>query len=136
MKKVSRLSKVVLAAHTGPSGGLTCVNRKQKPFEYLDLDVDFIDEDYEGSSENINKLNIDEANANIVEEKSTDQVSASEKKISVSQGTFLHVFHVYDPILLGKIKSFAFFLAHELSLSKQEHFKHCTTFLVKVYLLP
>ena len=95
MKKVSKLSKVVLAAHTGPSGGLTCVNRKQKPFEYLDLDVDFIDEDYEGSSENINKLNIDEANANI-EEKPNDQVSASEKKISVSQGI---VFHLCDILL-------------------------------------
>lgn len=84
MKKVSKLSKVVLAAHTGPSGGLTRVNRKQKPFEYLDLDVDFIDEDYEGSSENINKLNIDDTNAN-EKEKPSDQVNACEKKSSLSQ---------------------------------------------------
>lgn len=86
MKKVSKLSKVALAAHTGPSGGLTRVNRKQKPFEYLDLDVDFIDEDYEGSSENINKLNIDETNAND-KENTNEQVNASEtKKTSLSQG--------------------------------------------------
>lgn len=87
MKKVSKLSKVVLASHTGPSGGLTCVNRKQKPFEYLDLDVDFIDEDYEGSSENINKLNIDETNAN-EKENISDKVNGSEKKTSISQGMY------------------------------------------------
>ncbi|XP_035223958.1 PP2C-like domain-containing protein CG9801 [Stegodyphus dumicola] len=85
MKKVAKLSKVVLAAHTGPAGGLTQVNRKQKPFEYLDLDVDFIDEDYEGSSENINKLNIEESNAVENKEKINEQAPVNEKITSVAQ---------------------------------------------------
>ncbi|CAL1264017.1 unnamed protein product [Larinioides sclopetarius] len=86
MKKVAKLSKVVLAAHTGPNGGLTQVNRKQKPFEYLDLDVDFIDEDYdESSSENINKLNIDDSNPVDIKEKTIEQISDKDNKLLSNQ---------------------------------------------------
>lgn len=80
MKKVAKLSKVVLASHTGPAGGLLQVNRKQKPFEYLDLDVDFIDEDYGGSDENIDRINVEK-------EKGVGEKLATEKDVKITLNT-------------------------------------------------
>lgn len=56
VKELAKFSTEILAAYTGPSGGLTKVNHRSKPFERIDLDVDFIDEDFVSSSDNISSL--------------------------------------------------------------------------------
>ncbi|XP_015910922.1 PP2C-like domain-containing protein CG9801 [Parasteatoda tepidariorum] len=55
IKEIARLSKVVLSAYTGPEDGLATVDRRDKPFEFRDADVHFIDEDHRDSLENITK---------------------------------------------------------------------------------
>lgn len=45
VKEISRLSVDVTGAYTGPAGGLTKVNRRQRALSVSDPDVDFIDED-------------------------------------------------------------------------------------------
>lgn len=49
VKDVEQLKDRVVAAHTGPNGGLLNVHINVKPFDLAD-DVDFIDEDYPDSS--------------------------------------------------------------------------------------
>ncbi|XP_064476799.1 PP2C-like domain-containing protein CG9801 [Ornithodoros turicata] len=44
-KQLAVLSPRLVAAFTGPTGGLTQVNKSQKAFTCTELDVDFIDED-------------------------------------------------------------------------------------------
>ncbi|XP_067136873.1 PP2C-like domain-containing protein CG9801 isoform X1 [Centruroides vittatus] len=56
IQEISVLSKKVLAAYTGPVGGLTQVNKKQRAFDSSEPDVDFIDEDYVASCDNIPNL--------------------------------------------------------------------------------
>uniref|UniRef100_A0A1W7R9Y8 PP2C-like domain-containing protein CG9801 n=1 Tax=Hadrurus spadix TaxID=141984 RepID=A0A1W7R9Y8_9SCOR len=56
IKEIAKLSKKVLSAYTGPTGGLTQVNQKQRAFDSSDPDVDFIDEDYVSSCDNIPTL--------------------------------------------------------------------------------
>lgn len=53
VKEVSKLSGKVVSAYSGPNGGLVNVNRRSKPFDLTDTDVDFIDEDYNESSDNL-----------------------------------------------------------------------------------
>lgn len=53
VKEINKLSAKVVATQTGPNGGLTEVNRKTKPFELPDSDVDFIDEDYSESNDSL-----------------------------------------------------------------------------------
>ncbi|XP_013780379.2 PP2C-like domain-containing protein CG9801 [Limulus polyphemus] len=56
VKEISKLSDRVLAAFTGPSGGLTKVNTIQRAFQSSEPDVDFIDEDYIDNCDNIKNL--------------------------------------------------------------------------------
>uniref|UniRef100_A0A2I9LPG7 PP2C-like domain-containing protein n=1 Tax=Centruroides hentzi TaxID=88313 RepID=A0A2I9LPG7_9SCOR len=60
VKELAIFSNDIIASHTGPSGGLTRVNNRSKPFERIDLDVDFIDEDFVSSCDNISTLLKDE----------------------------------------------------------------------------
>ena len=53
--EIAPLSRLILAACTGPQGGLTTVDLGAKPFEFPDADVYFIDEDFQDSSENLAK---------------------------------------------------------------------------------
>uniref|UniRef100_A0A1W7R9W3 PP2C-like domain-containing protein CG9801 n=1 Tax=Hadrurus spadix TaxID=141984 RepID=A0A1W7R9W3_9SCOR len=62
IKEIAELCSEIFATYTGPSGGLTKVNRRLKPFEALDTDVDFIDEDLSSSYDDILKLLKEEAN--------------------------------------------------------------------------
>ena len=39
-----------MSASTGPGEGLAQVNRRSKPFDLADADVDFIDEDYDSNN--------------------------------------------------------------------------------------
>ncbi|XP_054714958.1 PP2C-like domain-containing protein CG9801 [Uloborus diversus] len=55
VKQLAPLSRTVLSACTGPQGGLTTVDFGEKPFEFPDADVYFIDEDYRDSCENLVK---------------------------------------------------------------------------------
>lgn len=79
VKEISKLSKKLVSASTGPNGGLTQVNRRSKPFDLADTDVDFIDEDYNDSNNslpfvknaNINGIisNSNDNNADICDDK-------------------------------------------------------------------
>ncbi|XP_054161387.1 PP2C-like domain-containing protein CG9801 [Oppia nitens] len=53
VKEIHKLSKKVVTASTGPGDGLTQVNRRSKPFDLADADVDFIDEDYSESNNSL-----------------------------------------------------------------------------------
>ncbi|CAG2164956.1 unnamed protein product [Oppiella nova] len=53
VKEVHKLSNKLVTASTGPGGGLTLVNRRSKPFDLTDPDVDFIDEDYNESNNSL-----------------------------------------------------------------------------------
>lgn len=62
VKEIHKLSTKVVSASTGPDGGLTLVNRRCKPFDLADADVDFIDEDFNESNNSLPYIKSDIVN--------------------------------------------------------------------------
>lgn len=87
VKEINKLSNKLVSASTGPGGGLTLVNRRSKPFDLADTDVDFIDEDYNESNNSLPFINdiISKSNENNNNINNNESISSSEENWEQNQ---------------------------------------------------